>query len=163
VDAIDPHTSIHVKKIFYANDGCLGGNEHLQVQQVLELIIDLFSRVGLSLNPMKTVSMSNRKHFWAIHKDTRALLKEQLGETYEWRSTKMMGCPLCDRQLQVCSFVRHCRHMHPNDEELELSNRIYTPASTAPAGTNLQAFWHAADGTNCRMECPVAGCSVRPD
>jgi len=138
-----------IKKVFYADNGCLGGNEFPLVQHALDLIMDCFSRVGLFLNPSKTVSMSTWKCFRAVHKDVRALLKEQLGETYEQWSTIKMVCPLCNQKLKVCLFARHCRHIHPNDNEPILSNLLYTPVSEAPSGTEFRTFWYAIDGTNC--------------
>lgn len=107
--------------------------------------------------------MSNIKFFCKIHKDTPAILPEQLGETYDRRSQKHMACPLWDRTLQVQSFVRHCRHIHPNNDKPELSDLIYTPKSEAPVGTNFRAEWHATNGVNCCMECPVKGCKAKLD
>jgi Reverse transcriptase (RNA-dependent DNA polymerase) len=83
VDIQLPHLSMSVKKIFYADNGRIGGQDRGGVQTVLDLVTSNFATVGLKLNTTKTVSMSNRKFFRAIHKDVQARLMEGDGPTYE--------------------------------------------------------------------------------
>jgi hypothetical protein len=136
-----PHLSTTVKKVFYADDGKIGGDSTSQVQEAFSLVSDQFDRLGLFVNKWKTVTMSNRKFFRAIHEDTHTLLPEQLGETYEQRSQKYIACPLCDRTLQVRSFVRHCRHIHPNNDKPELCNLIYMSKSKGRTSALNGTLW----------------------
>jgi Reverse transcriptase (RNA-dependent DNA polymerase) len=72
VDATLPHLATSVKKIFYADDSRLGSQDQATVKEVLNLVTIDFAKVGLFMNTTKTVSMTNRKFFCAIHKDVCA-------------------------------------------------------------------------------------------
>jgi hypothetical protein len=48
-----------VQKIFYVDDGQLGGKDAVEVQEILDFTTDSFEQVGLDVNTSKTVLMTN--------------------------------------------------------------------------------------------------------
>jgi hypothetical protein len=52
-----------VQKIFYVDDGQLGGKDAVEVQEILDFMTDSFEQVGLDVNTSKTVLMTNMLRF----------------------------------------------------------------------------------------------------
>jgi hypothetical protein len=73
------------------------------------------------------------------------------------------GVPLCDWRLQIQSFTCHCHYLHPNNDEPELSDLLYTLRSAEPAGTELCTYWNSNDRVDCKIACTVKGCQAMPD
>jgi len=102
------------RAIFYADDGNLHGSDPQHLQQALSLISDLFSRVGLHINPTKTKAMimtggapSRRISDQAYH---HRMTGE--GESCAARQQHLIACPECDFPVCTAYLPTHRLHQH---------------------------------------------------
>jgi hypothetical protein len=159
-----PELLERVQKIFYADDGRLGGEEADEMQEVLDFIADLFERIGLQVNTKKTVSMTNRLRFRNLNIAFSAKLRAQLHEpVYRERYKAFTACEVCSKVVQNRNLRQHCLHCHP---ELPTTHRhpdLWTPQPVSgppPEGNGFTVYWDkcAETGTNLHMSSPHDTC-----
>jgi hypothetical protein len=161
-DRLKPHLRERVQKVFYADDGRTGGEDATEVQEVQDVIDDLFERVGLFVNTSKTVSMTNALRFRPTQLNPAAVLRAQLGRPeYQQRWIAPTECPVCAKVMQNRALRRHCLHAHPERPETHNHPRLWTPL--ADRGTRPDEFvahWNTVDGLPCRIACPDPNCAA---
>ena len=100
--------------LFYADDGYLASPDKKWLQDAVEVLVELFSRVGLRTNTEKTKAMiclpgAIRTYY------SEAAYKRKLeghGETYSQRKRRRIDCVECGRDLAVGSVTSHMRSQH---------------------------------------------------
>jgi Reverse transcriptase (RNA-dependent DNA polymerase) len=103
-DHLKPELQEWVQKIFYADDGRTGGEDPDEVQEVQDVIDDLFERVGLFVNTSKTVTMTSSQRFRPTQLNPSAVLHAQLGNPeYQHRWTAPTECLVCEKYRTVPS------------------------------------------------------------
>ena len=119
VDKAKPHLANRVQKVFYADDGRTGGEDASDVQEVQDMVDELFERMGLFVNTNKTVTMTNDLRLRPTQLNRSAVLRAQLGRPeYRQRWYAPTECPICSKVLQNASLKRHCIHAHPDHPEM---------------------------------------------
>jgi exonuclease III len=161
-DRLKPHLRERVQKVFYADDGRTGGEDATEVQEVQDVIDDLFERVGLFVNTSKTVSMTNALRFRPTQLHPAAVLRAQLGRPeYQKRWLAPTECPVCEKALQNRALRRHCLHAHPDRPDTHHHPRLWTPlVDRGDRPTEFTAHWNAVDGQPCRITCPDPDCAA---
>ena len=156
-DVTLPGLTNDVQKIFYADDGRLGGEDRDQVQRVLTFMADCFARVGLQVNGKKTVSLTNRLQFRAKRKTYGAQLAVMEGQAgYSDRWTDWVDCSICGKVLQNRSLRRHCIHKHPENVATHVHPTLWSPGpSPSQATEEYRAIWPPGGG---KIMCPAPDC-----
>ena len=101
--------------IFYADDGFIGGESQTIVQQLIDVMALDFKTLGLSLNVLKTKSMttiSDRKGekrgntaYW------RTYGQDRIYSQAKWQN-EQVKCPLCPRTVQRKRKQQHLQIKH---------------------------------------------------
>jgi hypothetical protein len=113
-----------VQKIFYANDGRLGGEDAVEVQEILDFVSDSFEQVGLDVNTNKTVSMTNQIRFCNLQIAHSTQL--QLPQFRE-RCRQVVECEVCRKEVQWRSLRRHCMYLHPELPDTHHHPLLWSP------------------------------------
>lgn len=103
-----------VSCIFYADDGWVAGHSQELVQLGVDTLTDLFGRMGLAMNPSKTVAMVGHPGS-AVHTISTPAYKRRLtgdGDTYSARKRQVVECPECNKAMQGRSLPQHLLLKH---------------------------------------------------
>jgi hypothetical protein len=145
-----------VRVVFYADDGRLGGEDPSEVQASLSRFVDLFARMGLQMNAVKTEAMVSSPVVREIRIREGAYQRKLQGSGPEYvaRSSAVMQCPIadCGKAIQKRSMARHIRTQHPGERppRLELED-IVSPVRPIREAYSMEKFQD-------KCSCPVAGC-----
>jgi hypothetical protein len=94
---------------FYADDGLLSGEDPQEVQHALDTFTNLFARVGLKMNAVKTkvMSMTGCKAYTTISRE--AYLRRITGEgfTNRERNLQKVECNLCGAEINRQHLIKH--------------------------------------------------------
>ena len=106
-------------KYFYADDGLLENSDPICLQKDLNMIIDLFSKLGLKANEKKTKFMIVRGTAApkSLSKETydnidRRRRCQPTSETHAERRKRKVECPICNKQIGATSLQRHMMSQH---------------------------------------------------
>ena len=142
---------------FYADDGLLENNKVAHLQHDLDYIIELFARVGLQANEVKTKFMVVRgaKAPPALTPSAyQAMTTRYQGGTRRnadyntWRTT-VVQCPVCNKSLQNASLKRHLEQQH------DTTTPTYQCRPTEETGHYTIRTLEKGNFT----QCPVMGCT----
>jgi hypothetical protein len=151
-----------VQMIFYADDGRLGGEDAVEVQEVLDFVTDAFDRVGLDVNTSKTVSMTNQIRFRSLQIAYSAKLRAQLQiPQFRERWRQEVECDVCGKVVQRRSLRRHCVYLHPELPDTHHHPLLWSPEPvTQLPDQDFTVDWLADPdtGTPLYMACPHARC-----
>ena len=145
---------------FYADDGLLEHTDSEKLQSDLDIITELFGRVGLKANAEKTKYMVVRGAA-----APRALTKEEYDKrlksrsrakftekTEKWRR-QSVKCLLCGKEMKQASLARHMQSVHTGTS----SEKKY---QCTPADNNIKGkMFTITRGTNKFINCPVPDCT----
>jgi Reverse transcriptase (RNA-dependent DNA polymerase) len=163
-DHLKPDLRERVQKIFYADNGRTGGKDADadEVQEVQDVVDDLFERVGLFVNTGKTVTMTSAQQFRPTQLNQSAVLRAQLGRPeYQQRWTAPTECPVCEKVVQNRALRRHCLYAHPERPETHKHPQLWTPrVDRGDRPDKFVAHWNAAGGIQCRIACPDPDCAA---
>ena len=157
---------------FYADDGLLISEDPIQLQQMLDLYIDGFARVGLKMNAEKTKAMimAGGKVIGKLSKQAICRRVEGVGLSYRERLTQKVICELCGTQVNQQSLKIHqarrvCKSGRATyqptttnnvvnmstEELLELEEQDLPPSEYVLSVNGERA-----------TQCPVPNCPVKP-
>jgi exonuclease III len=157
-----PEMLERVQKVFYADDGRLGGEDAVEVQAVLDLVSDSFERVGLDVNTSKTVSMTNQIRFRNLQIAYSAKLRAQLRiPEFRRRWRQLVECDVCGKAVQRRSMKRHCMYIHPELPDTHHHPQLWSPEPvTQQPDQDFTVDWTAdpETGTHMYMACPHERC-----
>ena len=148
-----------VRVAFYADDGRIGGENPEAVQRSLSKFVDLFARMGLQMNAVKTEAMVSTPAVkpTRIREGAYRRKLEGRGPEYAERSTVTMQCPIagCGKVMQKRSIARHIRNQHPGvpPPRLELED-ILSPVRPVRQVYNVERL----QGGQGKYGCPVIDC-----
>ena len=104
---------------FYADDGLLENNNPVDLQHDLNIVNDLFAKVGLKANAKKTKHMIVRGAAApkALSKDAydnidRRRKNQQTTASYAEQRKQIVSCPICNKQISATSLQRHLTTQH---------------------------------------------------
>jgi hypothetical protein len=163
---------------FYADDGLLSGGNPQEVQRSMDIFTNVFARVGLQMNVIKTKAMTmiGSKVYASISDEAYVRRVTGEGTTYRERSLQKVECELCGglvcrqymtnhQQTKKCESGRKewaaakteaaaagdnevAQEQHDSEPELETVTMEY--AISMPKGHN-------------EVTCPVRGCRYKTD
>jgi hypothetical protein len=143
---------------FYADDGVLAGHDPDQLQSSLDLLVELFERVGLSTSVSKTKTMvcvpdhSLHGHF------SSAAFKRRFtgGFTYSARKRRHVQCPNCDSTMQERHLHYHLYHSHNIYPDATAAGSVAVSLGRAPA-----PYVISMPQRRMPVTCPIEGCPAR--
>jgi DNA-directed RNA polymerase subunit RPC12/RpoP len=99
---------------FYADDGRIDGKDDGMVQEGLNIVVDLFRRMGLQMNSTKTKAMI---HFRAglpraLRPEAYARIFDKSLPSARERRRQQVQCPECSLSLARNSLTRHLHQIH---------------------------------------------------
>ena len=144
--------------LFYADDGWVAGLCPLQVQQGVDTLENLFSRMGLVMNPTKTKAMIGHPGV-AVHVQSSPAYRRRLtgdGGTYLERIRQETECPECGKMLQQGTLARHMLSQHDVYQRPRKRQRLMEQQEQNPVTYRISHPGHAA------VRCPVPGCAAAP-
>jgi exonuclease III len=116
---------LEISALFYADDGFLSSHNADKLQKSSDFLVELFHRMNLDANKIKTKSMvclpgSVQGHISGSAYDRRM---QGEGETYEIRKRRRVQCSQCDKTLAYASLSNHLLRQHGMQlRVIELSN-----------------------------------------
>ena len=99
--------------IFYTDDALLASRDPALLQEALDVMVELFERVGLRTNTAKTKVMIcvpgkiRTRHTTAVYNNSR----ERLMWAAEHQH-RLVTCDICDQELQAVSLDSHLATQH---------------------------------------------------
>ena len=145
LNEMSAETRAAIDVIFYADDGRIGSTGAQELQQALDELVAMFTRMGLKLNAGKTKVMIScggrpygRLSDEAYH---RMMLAE--GPSYQERQQQMVNCEICGEGMRRRNYNQHYRTEHgrrPPEPRTSCTERFEAVAN------------------NNTLNCPVPGC-----
>ena len=143
--------------ILYADDDVLGSRDAGWLQHGLQVLVDLFRRMGLSANEVKTKAMV------CLPGNIRSCLTESAytrrttgtGASYRARLQARTVCPECGLDLAVGSVKQHRRSQH--GVEPEINWNLLNIAMAEQQGAHYEVNFPRGQAS---CACPCDGCDV---
>jgi hypothetical protein len=146
------------KALFYADVGTLHGSDASHLQCGLDLLTDLFSRLGLQMNVSKTKSLvvSGGAPFFQI--SPNAYKRRLTGDGLSYRETKRIRveCPMCYASFQAGHLASHNLLVHGISPPHPYSSQPPAPALPSPT-----TYIVSMPLRNFPTDCPVPHCVGR--
>ena len=100
--------------LFYADDGLIASRDSEWLQQSIDVLTDLFARVGLKTNTTKTKAMICTPGYIATQMSDQQYRRRMrgTGQTYRERQRRRVECSLCNRNLAAASLPSHMLSQH---------------------------------------------------
>ena len=143
---------------FYADDGKVGSSDAASVQRSIDIMEDLFGRLGLKANAKKTKAMVTVGCVDTIEQSTQAYGRRigGVGKNHREREAEKVACPLCGVFLQRKSLRNHLRFKHggaaiPEEEKEE---DLEEEEEEGVFVCNM------ANTPKARAACPIPGCGA---
>ena len=138
--------------IFYVDDAYLASRDPDFHQRALDVLVNLFVRVGLETNVKKTQMMICMPGRICTQLPTASYQRMKIGlvTAEEWDSRRVQ-CRQCGKLIAVSSLRRHLADQHEIYQEVVVAEELLVAriAVTYPVTAELSG----------RIECPVPGCA----
>ena len=139
--------------LFCADDGLVASPSKEWLQESFEVLVDLFSRVGLRTNADKTKVMvflpgSIRTYY---SEDAHKRKLEGQGDTYRQRKRRRVACTECGKDLAAGSIRSHMRSQHGLEPQPPGMPPLRAPVGHQVTRPQRRGGWH----------CPVPECGCR--
>jgi Reverse transcriptase (RNA-dependent DNA polymerase) len=143
--------------LFYADDGWLASHNPTILQEALNLITELFQRMGLRMNATKTKSMNSHPGSELHYISTPAFSRRMLGNgsTYSATQRRLVSCPICETTLQQRNLRQHLISQHQVFERPAKRPKSLVPSQQAPNTYSVSMPPRAW------VACPVPNCAGR--
>ena len=139
--------------LFYADDGLVASLDNDWLQHALDVLVDLFLRINLATNTVKTVTMTCFPNYNNPNLSEAAYKRRMTGTgpTFRARQRAKVTCPQCDKSMNQSSLQTHLRTIHGLD-----------PSTTAlPKQVPTAAYRISFSKALASRDCPVPGCLGR--
>jgi hypothetical protein len=157
--------------LFYADDGCLYGNNGPLVQKHLDFLAASFAALGLKMNAKKTEAMIMTGHRDKVHysKSAYCRLVTGEGETYREKQKEKVACKLCGSVVELRSMKRHqltgrCKKGRKTFVA-EVDSEVEVEAAEVSAGEweEPEELEVSMSGIGMMAQCPKIGCIYSTD
>ena len=99
--------------IFYVDDAYLASRDPDLLQEAMDILVDLFERVGLETNKQKTVAMTCTPGRIRTQLTTASYFRMRNGlETAEDWETRKVVCHQCNKEVQARNLTLHLNTQH---------------------------------------------------
>jgi hypothetical protein len=140
--------------IFYVNDAYLASWDTGFLQHALNILVDLFKRVGLQMNTSKTQSMiCTLRQIWT-QLPTESYRRMQQGRVTagKWNA-RDLECQQCGKELKASSLGRHLADVHDIYQQAVVAEALLEVHP--PVTYTVSAALHAR-----ALSCPYPGCEA---
>jgi Reverse transcriptase (RNA-dependent DNA polymerase) len=139
--------------LFYADDGYIGSRDDSWLSNALQILSNLFRRVGLESNAAKTKSMSclPGKIHTNFSEPAYQRCATGAGATYRDRLREVVPCPDCGKPLSRGSLPLHRRRQHGREPPPTWNHDNI-------AATAGQLYTISLPNHTPACPCPVDGC-----
>jgi hypothetical protein len=138
--------------IFYVDDAYLASRDPEFLQRALDILVDLFARVGLETNVKKTQTMicTPRRIRTQLPAASYARMREGLTTAEEWDSRKVQ-CHQCNKMMAGSSLCRHLADQREVYQQVVVAEELL--------GARAGVTYHAHPELGGGLKCPVPGCA----
>jgi len=151
------------KAQFYADDGLLSGEDPTEVQRGLDILTDLFARVGLKMNATKTEAMimTGGKVTHRISDEAYVRRLTGTGLSHRERSLQKVICDLCGASVNRQHLKKHqtratCRKARQEPRPAVVEVVAELPRSNEER--EPRTYRVSVPGEGSMVNCPVEGC-----
>jgi hypothetical protein len=139
---------------FYADDGALAAYDPDQLQSALDLLVELFERMGLTTCIPKTKAMVCLPDHLHTHLSSPAYKRRfEGGLTYNARKRRKILCTYCQKEMQERHLPSHLLHKH------NIYPDVTAPGSVAVSlGRASAPYLISMPQRRMSVSCPVEGC-----
>jgi len=150
VEEID-HLMATFFAIFYVDDAYLASRDPEFLQRALDILVDLFARVGLETNVKKTQTMicTPGRIRTQLPAESYRRMRQGLVTAEEWNN-RIIKCRQCDASIRASSLRRHLADQH------EIYQCISVPEEYL--GTREDTLFQAHPRYDGKLACPIPGC-----
>jgi hypothetical protein len=138
--------------IFYVDDAYLASRDPEFLQQALDILVNLFARVGLKTNVKKTQTMicTPGRIRTQLPAASYTRMREGLTTAEEWDSQKVQ-CHQCNKMMAASSLCRHLADQHEVYQQVVVAEELL--------GAREGVTYHAHPELGGGLKCPVPGCA----
>jgi Reverse transcriptase (RNA-dependent DNA polymerase)/Ulp1 protease family, C-terminal catalytic domain len=149
----------HILALFYADDGCISTQDHEWLQHALNVLSQLFQRIGLYTNTQKTALMTSQPPTPHINLSKEAYQRKVtgLGPSFQDRQKQVTRCPYCDKPLRQASLRMHLRRIHGIFNNSNSSSAASSGSSASQSPTSHTPYRVSIPKGSIRA-CPVPQC-----
>ena len=140
---------------FYADDGRLASICARALQRACEMVTDLFGRVGMKVNPIKTKAMVGHNGNLRLQLSSPAYKRRMdgTGDSYREAKRRKVDCPVCHQELQAASLARHLHSRHGDSHRPYKRRKLLEEADCAPV-----RYFAYSPTRRGFIRCPVSVC-----
>ena len=156
-----------IGSLFYADDGVLSGNDALDIQKAMNILTNVFSRVGLQMNATKTKAMVMTGGKVNAPISDRAYSRKitGIGNTSREIRLQKIECKLCGARISNAGLSKH-----QSSRKCQLAAKSYathladdlarpTPPQEQPTMRNyVPREFSFSLVKGCMTGCPLEGC-----
>ncbi len=137
--------------IFYVDDTYLALRDPKFLQLALDILVNLFARVGLKTNTKKTQTMicTPGRIQTQLLAASYARTREGLTTAEEWDSQKVQ-CHQCNRMMAASPLRRHLADQHEVYQQVVVAEELL--------GARAGVTYHIHPELGGGLKCPVPGC-----
>jgi hypothetical protein len=148
-----------IRATFYADDGHIYSNDATALQRAVDILVELFERMGLNTNASKTKAMICAPLPSTTRISSPAYRRRMLDNsapTYSTRKRQIAECDICQANVQERNLKRHKRLKHGIDEPVPAQQN--TPPHLVPTSNEyrVSGMPHYIQVA----QCPVPGCGA---
>ena len=138
--------------IFYVDDAYLASRDPDFLQRALDVLVDLFTWVGLETNVKKTQTMicTPGRICTQLPMASYQRMKRGLVTAEEWDSRRVQ-CWKCGKLIAASSLRHHLADQHEIYQEVVVAEELLVARAVVTYLVNLEL--------SGRLECPVPGCA----
>jgi hypothetical protein len=137
--------------IFYVDDAYFASCDPVFLQTALDIVVELFKRVGLETNRLKTQAMVCTPGRIRTQMPTASYHRMRLGfHTSDGWEARRVSCHHCGLKLQARSLPRHLATHHRVYQQLVVAEELLERRASVA--------YRAAQHPDGKLTCPVAGC-----
>ena len=142
--------------IFYADDAYLASRDAEELQRALDILVDLFDRVGLRTNTKKTQAMTCVPGKIRTRLSNASYSRWRMGfQTAEAWDSRPVECTRCGAKLKANSLASHMAKQHEVYVAYELGEEFLEDRDSVTFRTSRS--WDAGAG-KWKYYCPFPDC-----
>ncbi len=137
--------------IVYVDDAYFASRDPVFLQTALDIVVELFERVGLETNRLKTQAMVCTPGRIRTQMPTASYHRMRLGShtSDDW-DARRVSCHHCGLKLQARSLPRHLATQHGVYQQLVVAEELLERCASVA--------YRAAQHPDGKLTCPVEGC-----
>ena len=137
--------------IFYVDDAYFASRDPVFLQTALDILVELFERVGLETNRLKTQAMICTPGRIRTQLPTASYHRMHLGfQTSEQWEACRVNCSHCNATLQARSLPRHLATLHWIYQQTVVAGELLDERASIT--------YMAEQRPEGKLQCPVDGC-----